>query len=164
MKTIPLTQGKFAIVDDEDFDRLNQHKWYAMRKEHAYYVARKHAGKKVYIHHEIIEVPKGMYADHINGNGLDNRKCNLRACTGTQNNANATMRKGGTSKYKGVSFNRAKKRWQVQISFNYKRTNLGYFDEEVDAAMAYDAKAVELFGEFAKPNFPRHAGRLLRKC
>lgn len=158
MKGIPLSQGKLTIVNDEDFERLNRHKWYAHKIGNTYYVERMtpiQNGKRrlVYMHQEILRLPKGVKADHINGCGLDNRKQNLRIATTAENQYNQRLRLSCVSKYKGVSLHRCKK-WQAQIGFNNKRIYLGLFGNEVEAAKAYDLKAKKLFGEFAWLNFP----------
>jgi hypothetical protein len=149
MKNIPLTQRKFAIVDDEDYEWLVQWKWlytsggYAARRT-----------KKIYMHREIMHTPSGMYTDHINGNKLDNRKCNLRICTNTENTRNQKMHKNNNSGYKGISWSQRNKKWGVSVWEENKHNWLGYFSSPVEAAKVYDKKAAELFGEFAKLNFP----------
>jgi len=151
---ITLTQGKFAIVDAEDYDRLNQDKWYAGKCKNTYYAGRVEGGKTIKMHREIMRAPKGALVDHINHNGLDNRKSNLRLCTNAQNCYNQQACATGTSKYKGVSWHKSRSKWSARIRCDRKFYNLGEFDNEMEAAMAYDDKAVELFGEFAWPNFP----------
>ena len=106
------------------------------------------------MHRLILNAPKGLVVDHINGNGLDNRKANLRLCTPAQNACNVRPRPGETSKYKGVAFIKRERRWQVRISFRNKRKWIGYFDTEIDAARAYDQAARRLHKEFASLNFP----------
>ena len=98
--------------------------------------------------------PKGMATDHINGDGLDNRKQNLRICTHAENLRNRRLGKNNTSGYKGVSWHKLHKLWYAHISHNKKLMSLGYFKDKEEAAKAYDRKAIELFGEFAKLNFP----------
>ncbi|MBA7605706.1 hypothetical protein ES703_12840 [subsurface metagenome] len=151
---IALTQGKFAIVDAEDYGRLNQDKWYAGKCKNTYYAGRVEGGKTIKMHREIMRAPKGVLVDHINHNGLDNRKSNLRLCTNAQNCYNQQACATGTSKYKGVSWHKSRSKWSARIRCDRKLYNLGEFDNEMEAAMAYDDKAVELFGEFAYPNFP----------
>jgi hypothetical protein len=151
---IPLTQGKFAIVDAEDYDRLNQDKWYAGKCKNTYYAGRVEGGKTIKMHREIMHAPKGVLVDHINHNGLDNRKRNLRLCTHAQNCYNQQASATGTSKYKGVSWHKSNSKWSARIRCDRKFYNLGEFDNQMEAAMAYDDKAVELFGEFACLNFP----------
>lgn len=107
------------------------------------------------MHREIMDVPKHLVCDHINHNGLDNRKNNLRTCTRQQNTHNQKPRKKGTSKYKGVDWNKRQKKWRARIYYRGKCHYLGYFNNEIDAALTYDKKAKELFGEFACLNFSK---------
>lgn len=106
--------------------------------------------KTVYMHREIMGTPKGMDTDHIDRNGLDNRKCNLRICTRSQNNHNRQPRTDCDSRYKGVA--KQRKRWMAHIQYNGRSIFLGEYDTEIEAAKAYDKKAKEFFGEFARPN------------
>jgi len=106
------------------------------------------------MHRVIMRAPKGVMCDHRNYNGLDNRKSNLRLCTSAQNQYNKRPKKGCASRYKGVVLRKDCKRWRARIGFKRKRIHIGDFDDQMDAAMAYDDKAVELFGEFAYLNFP----------
>lgn len=147
-REIPLTQNKVALVDDEDYEWLIQRKWlfdgrYASRK----------SGIKIYMHRLIMSAPKHLTVDHRNGNCLDNRRSNLRLATYSRNSANAKKRQG-SSIYKGVTFYKRYSKWRAQICFEYKGISIGYFETEEEAARAYDAKAKELFGEFAYLNFP----------
>jgi hypothetical protein len=151
---IPLTQGKFAIVDAEDFDWLNQYQWYACKCKSTYYAARVERGKTIRMHREIMRAPKGVLVDHINHTGLDNRKSNLRLCTNAQNCYNQRPSARGTSRYKGVSWHKCSRKWSARVRCDGKFNNLGDYKDEMAAAMAYDDKAVELFGEFAYLNFP----------
>jgi len=115
-------------------------------------------GKNVYLHRFVMSNILGRplksteRVDHINGNGLDNRRCNLRLCEHKQNMANQGSRKNTSSKYKGVTFYKRDQKWQAKISPNGKTIHLGYFDSEIEAAKAYNRKAVEVFGEFARLN------------
>lgn len=155
-KRIPLTQGKFAIVDDEDFDWLNQWKWYAARRGKVYYAVRgiRIKGKRhgIQMHRLILEPPLGLEPDHINNDGLDNRRANLRLCTRSQNRANSRKQPNCSSRYKGVSWNKRGRHWTAYITTNYKRRHLGCFDDEEQAAAIYNAAAKAEFKEFAKPN------------
>jgi hypothetical protein len=160
MKTIPLTQGKFAIVDDEDYEELSKHKWFANR-DHKYdrwYATRSvwdkntHKCKSSQMHRVIMKTPVGMHTDHINHDGLDNRKCNLRICSNSQNQCNR-LDVRGTSKYKGVHWSTGNRRWIAQIVNNGKKEYIGGFLNEIFAANAYDQKAKEVFGEYACLNF-----------
>lgn len=161
VRDIPLTQGKFAIVDAEDYDRLSQYKWYAAKNRETYYAQRGSNGTIISMHREIMRAPKGVICDHKNHNGLDNCKSNLRLCTSAQNQYNKTAKKGCSSRYKGVILRRDYKRWRAQIGFNYERIHLGNFPDQIKAGSAYDDKAADLFGEFAYLNFPER--REIRK-
>jgi hypothetical protein len=164
MKKIKLTQDKWALVDDEDYDRLNEHKWYADKDGNdKFYVKRNgNKQKKIRMHREITNAPKGKVVDHINGNPLDNRKENLRVCSQQENCMNRRHRTDNKSGYKGVRYmkktkgmiNELSKPWMAQIKFNQKVIYLGMYKTKEEAARAYDQKAVELFGEFAQLNFP----------
>jgi hypothetical protein len=153
MKEIQLTKGKSVMVDDEDYEWLNQWKWHY----HNGYATRKPVSGRVFMHRSIMHTPKGMQTDHINGNKLDNQKSNLRVCTSQQNKLNKPKRLDNTSGYKGVTWRKDKNMWQSQIMFNGKRQYIGYFDDLEVSARAYDKKALELFGEFAWLNFPKEA-------
>ncbi len=152
---IPLSKGANAIVDIDETKSINSHKWWLRAtSKHLRYAARKENGKTIYMHREILNTPAGMHTDHINGDGLDNRKSNLRICTPTQNQHNSVKWANKSSKFKGVSFNKQTKKWEAYIRFNCKLIHLGRHKSEFVAAKAYDRKAVELFGEFANINFP----------
>jgi hypothetical protein len=159
MKRIPLTQGKYAIVDDGDYKWLSQWKWYAVKSYNTYYAVRAYSRscrKPIYMHKLILNPPDGFKSDHRNNNGLDNRRQNLRICTNSQNSQNKRAGQSGTSQYKGVYWHKQgkrKKRWVASIMTNYKPIHLGYFQNEIEAARAYDKEAKELFGEFAYTNF-----------
>jgi len=156
---IPLTQSAHAIVDNEDLELLDGYRWSLTARRQLRY-ARRYVGRKaVYMHREIMNAPAGMQIDHINGNGLDNRKVNLRLCNCSQNQRNARKRKKTTSRFKGVSWNN--NRWRARIYFNGEQITIGRFKSELEAAKAYDKKAVELFGEFANPNFPSQKTTLI---
>jgi hypothetical protein len=157
-RRIPLTQGKYAIVDPEDFERLNKHKWHAVKSANTFYVGRTiYAGKKhisIRMHRQILHPPDHLFVDHINHNGLDNRKANLRLATCAQNSYNRIyFRKSNSSKYTGVSWNKQEKKWAVVIGYNKKNKFIGYFKDEIQAAKAYDQAAKEYHGEFASLNF-----------
>lgn len=154
MKKISLTQGKFAIVDDDDYEQLSRWKWYALKRRETFYAVRKYKRKTmIFMHRQILQLTKGdsKETDHRNHCGLDNRKQNIRICSKSQNHQNQRPRKLGMSKYKGVVWH--KKKWQVQIGHRGKEIYLGRFDNEIEAAKAYDHKAKELFGEFVYTNF-----------
>lgn len=152
MKLIPLTQGKFALVDDEDYDFLMQWKW-------SYYGGYAHRGewqkntkkiKKIRMHRLIMQTPHHMQTDHIDGNGINNQKNNLRIVTHGQNMQNKNSHNGTQSRHKGVYPVREK--FRGMITPNKKRIHLGYFLSETEAAEAYNKAALEHFGEFARLN------------
>ena len=152
---IPLTKGKFAIVDVGDFAEINKHKWYTSQRGRFSYARRgdgiKHGNKTaIAMHREIMGHPKNMYIDHINHNGLDNRRANLRLATPKQNAWNNLPRKGNySSKYKGVSWHKRDRKWYAKIVIHGKAKHLGGFNDEKAAAAAYNSAAKKLFGEFA---------------
>lgn len=152
-KTIDLTKGFSTIVDDDDYDHLIRYSWFAKKNHKKYYAQRRFGLKHFQMHDEIMPPPKGFTVDHINCNSLDNRKCNLRYATQKQQCFNRGKTDHTSSIYKGVSFHIGKKKWTAQIKKDGKTICLGTFSNEVDAALAYDKKALELFGEYAKLNF-----------
>ena len=155
VRLIPLSYGKYTIVDAEDYERLSKYQWCAVKERRSWYAKTLDKdGKRLALHRLVLNAPKGLFVDHIDHNCLNNRRSNLRLCTQKQNNCNTLPRKGCSSKYKGVSFNKARKRFIAYIQHNKKRFHLGYFEDEIDAAKAYDKKAREFFGEFAYLNFP----------
>ncbi len=155
MKRIKLTKNKFAIVDDDMFDYLNQWRWHYAKVGYA--ARRKFPEKKIiYLHRFITDCPKGLEVDHINHNKLDNQKNNLRICTHRQNGDNTTLPKNNTSGYKGVTWNKQRNKWQASLEtrngLERHRKHLGLFDSKIDAAEAYNKRAIELFGEYANLN------------
>jgi DNA-dependent RNA polymerase auxiliary subunit epsilon len=156
MIEIPLSQGFVALIDDEDYELVSKYKWHITTGKRAIYVtASTWVNKKqvnIIMHRLIMNCPKGMEVDHINHEGLDNTRKNLRICTKSENQMNMNSNKNTTSKYKGIYWNKFSKSWLARIMLNQKSYNLGYFKCEEDAAIAYNKKAVEFFGEFAKLN------------
>ena len=155
MRQITLTKGLSAQVDDEDFDKLNRHKWRAWkgRTHSTFYAIRSESGGRVVLMHR--EIMLGVdRIDHQDGNGLNNQRSNLRSCSESQNQANRRKRSGCSSTFKGVTWDKQQKRWRAQITQQYKHKTLGTFSSEEEAARAYDAEARMVFGEFAKLNFP----------
>lgn len=153
---IQLSQGFSAEISAEDYDRVSKYKWYVTfsgNRKKRYAIGRISGRRMITMHRYILNVESSLQVDHIDGNGLNNTRENLRLATGTENQANGQKRPDTTSKFKGVSWDKRNKQWRADICKHYKRQHLGYFTNEVDAARAYDTKALELFGEFAKCNF-----------
>ncbi len=160
-RRIPMSGPKYAIVDPEDYERLKGYEWIVKKGKTSFYARRyvpRGKGKKetiVYLHQEIIQVPKGMMIDHKNHNAMDNRKANLRPATCSQNLCNRKKRSGSKyTKYKGVSWHKYNRKWAARIGIDKKEIYLGNFDNEIDAAKAYDEAARKYHGEFACLNFP----------
>lgn len=158
MKMIPLTREKFAQVDDEDYELLSQYKWSTATCGNMLYATRgTEIGykKKTYRMHTVIMNPeKGMIVDHIDHNGLNNQRSNLRVGTHSQNHYNSNIRSDNKSGYKGVHHHSQLNKWVVQIKVSKGKTkHIGTFDAVEDAARAYDDAAKQYYGEFAKLNF-----------
>lgn len=171
MKEVHLTQGKVALVDDEDFDRVaafrwqafligskgspEQQKWYACRR------VRLADGRRSnqLMHRFILDDCSAPHIDHANGNGLDNRRANLRPCTAKENNRNRVVQRA-SSRYKGVHWHCQGQKWCAQIRVDGKKKHLGLFASETQAATAYDDAAIYHFGDYARLNLPkRHSDR-----
>ncbi len=151
MKEIPLTQDKVALVDDEDFELINQHKWYAVQHGNTWYAYRKNRERKsVLMHRQIAQPAEGMSIDHRDGNGLRNCRANLRECTHKQNMQNRRKTAVGKAIYKGVAFKNSK--WQARIQAGGVYAVLGVFATPEEAARAYDMAARQKYGEFASLN------------
>jgi len=151
VKRIPLTNGFYAYVDAEDYEWLNQWHWRACSGG---YAGRTEKGRAIYMHREIMQPPKGKIVDHVNGNGYDNTRANLRNITWRENMHNKGKHAVTASIYKGVGRHKRSGKWFARIWCMGERMWLGYFTDEAEAARAYDRKAVEIFGEFARLNFP----------
>jgi hypothetical protein len=155
IRYIALTRARFAIVDAADYEWLSRYKWYAgSGSSGAAYACRTTRQRRlITMHRQIMEPPDGFVVDHIDGNKFNNCRGNLRICTQAQNVCNARGQ-NASSKYKGVRHLRGRRKWDVQIGFQGRRQHIGSFDDEIEAALAYDLKAVALFGPFAYLNFP----------
>lgn len=152
MKKIPLTRGKYALVDDEDYPMLSKYKWcadskgYAVRRE-------KGTNRTVSMHRQLAAPPKGMEVDHKNGNKSDNQRENLRVCTRAQNARNCKS-PGGSSRFRGVSWNRSLVLWDSYIHYKNKKLHIEWCRSEEDAAVYHDVAAQLFHGPFARLNFP----------
>lgn len=155
MREIPLTRGRVALVDDDDYTSLSIFKWHYQTRG---YAARSFGsrGNQVFlwIHRIVVNAPPGMQVDHVDGNRLNNQKSNLRVCTGLENRLHVrNCRRGKTSRFKGVHWNSHLSKWTAQITAFQTNRYLGVFFYEEDAARAYDVAAILAFGVFANPNF-----------
>lgn len=164
MRKIPITKGYVAIVDDDDFEMINIHKWNAelsKRKDGTILTvyAKRWGGtvdgkeRKIFMHRVICNVANHLFVDHIDGNGLNNSKANLRICTASQNQRNKFPSKNGkTSIFKGVYWHIQSKRWVSRIKASGVSIYLGCYRDEIEAALAYNNAAKLLHGEFARLN------------
>ena len=156
--------GYRVLIDEEDYNLIKEYKWTVN--------APKKANEKYYVqydfyengvHHAILmhrlimgcRYGDKLFVDHINGNTLDNRKCNLRVCDIAENTRNQQKHKDSNNPYKGIKYSKRDKLWCARIQFNKKRIYIGYSKDPIEAAKAYDRKAIELHGEFAYTNFPK---------
>jgi hypothetical protein len=158
-KAIPLTRDKFAIVDEADYGWLNQWKWcyayggYVGRSQYLGGGRENAVTKTILMHRLIMNAPLFLHVDHVNRNTLDNRRENMRLVTNSQNMMNRIANVNfASSQYKGVSWHKTKQKWGVVIVKDKIRYNLGHFDDESKAALAYNAAAIKLFGPYARLN------------
>jgi hypothetical protein len=154
VRYIALTRGKFAIVDAEDYDRLAKHKWTAYYTCGKWYAGGNDHGKCILMHREIMKAPKGKVVDHIDGNGLNNCKSNLRLCTYSQNNIYRRPR-GESSRFKCVYRDTKRNLWKSTPAYGGRSIHNGRYETEIEAARASDYMNIQLHGEFAYLNFPQ---------
>ena len=158
-RLIPLTRGKFAMVDVADYEELSRYKWHAIKAGGNFYACRKEGDKSILMHRQIMQAPQGRVVDHWNHEGLDNHRHNLRNCTQQQNVCNSRPQ-GPESGFKGVTRHRDK--WAARIKHRGKQYYLGCYDDPLQAALIRDRKARELAGEYAWLNRPDAiTGRIL---
>ena len=151
-KQIQLSKGKIAIVDDDVFSTASKIKWNAHKgHKNKWYAVTKIQGKSIFLHNFVMLPPKGFVVDHINGDGLDNRRENLRIASYSQNSANRGTDIDNKSGYKGVI--KIKNKWAAKLNYKRKTIYIGSFDTAELAARAYDEKAREIWGEFSQTNF-----------
>jgi hypothetical protein len=142
-KEIPLTQGKVALIDDEDYEKISKFRWYAYQDGRTMYaISHPHRNEKILMHRLILNPSKGLVTDHIDGNGLNNQRGNLRAVTNRANLQNRHCPK--SSRFPGVCWDKYNHRWIAAIYFNGKKKNLGSFTNEIDAANAYQKECLSL--------------------
>lgn len=156
-------KDKVCLIDVDDFHLINKHTWNVTKKGHSFYICSDYKGKRIYLHRLILKPNPNELVDHINRNGLDNRKRNLRICSKSTNAMNSKKQatrnnKICSSKYKGVSWNKRDKYFEAYINVNKKRIRLGYYKNELEAAKAYDAAAKLYHKQFARLNFEDNNG------
>jgi hypothetical protein len=152
MKLIKLSNGKNVKVDDEDYASLSKYKWHYSGGYAVRWIKKGTVGD-ILMHREIISTPKGAETDHIDHDGLNNCKNNLRICNNHENQANANLRSDNTSGFKGVNFKKSSNKWQANIRNMGIKIFIGLYLTSEEAALAYDKKAKVLFGSFANINF-----------
>lgn len=151
---IPLSKGKFALVDEADFELVSKFTWTAFVRPRVSYAMRRDENRRaIFLHRLIMGAPEGTQVDHEDFDGLNCRRYNLRLCTNTQNQRH--MRKWSSptsSRFKGVSWDKKNKKWEVKIRVNRQTIHLGRFLSEEDAAQKYNGAAESMFGDFAHLN------------
>jgi hypothetical protein len=157
-RLIPLTKGKFAKVSPRDYPVMMKYKWCARRTPQTFYASfyRNKNGRQkiVSMHNLIMTPPAGFIVDHIDGDGLNNCRPNLRLATPAQNSRNTRAKVNGISKYKGVCPEKRRKCWRATLTVDGKQIHVGQFKSEIEAAKAYDVAAKKYHGKFARLNFP----------
>lgn len=154
--TIPLSGGHSVIVDDADYPRLAKFKWYAVRKKLKIYGARMCSDRVRYLHRDVVNALPGLEVEHIVGNGLDNRKANLRTVPHALSNRRVGQKRGKTSCYRETFYNSLRERWEARVICAGKRHYVGAFNTEEEAARARDVVATRLLGPEARLNFPEN--------
>src|SRR5260221_646315 len=161
MDRMQLPGGHVTLIDEEDRELVAGFRWRILKLKTLRYVHAWRGSQHFYLHRLILGAPSSLQVDHINGDGLDNRRSNLRLATRSQNLANRGSehrKKGKTSRFKGVYFVKRDGNWGATIHVNRKTRALGQFAKEEDAAAAYDLAALEIWGSFAKTNAMLHLG------
>lgn len=158
MKEIQLTQGKVAVIDDEDFEQVSMYHWRATRVKNRFYAARYIKPEKgkyriELLHRFIMKALPGQQVDHIDGDGLNCTRLNMRFATNVQNQHNRGKHRDNTSGYKGVNWMKGRQRWRARIMVNRREIHIGLFYTAIEAAIAYDEAALKYHGAFARLNF-----------
>lgn len=162
-RRIPLSDGRFALVDDADHPWLSGFRWHCQNTPSGHKYAYRYAkpneghpkGKRLLMHRELLgltRAPRTVHVDHANDDTLDNRRANIRACNAALNQAASRIGRAGTSRYRGVYWDESRGKWRASVRCNGRTYHLGRFATEREAAGAYDGAARELFGEFARLN------------
>jgi hypothetical protein len=151
VRQISLGAGQYAYVDAADYEQLRRYRWSRCGSG---YAGRREKGRLIFMHRQIMQTPKGRVVDHIDGNRTNNCRANMRNCTDMQNRRNQAKRIGCVCRFKGVYYRKRAGKYFSSVMFNGKVVWLGYFDDDAQAARAYDRKVAELFGEYAWLNFP----------
>lgn len=149
MASIEIAPGQSVLIDDDQYEEIAAHRWRAQKGKHTHYAA---MNGGVLMHRLIMRATKGDIVDHVNGDGLDNRKENLRLCSNAENMMNARKIAGRSSRFKGVSWNKDRSQWYSTIEKDGKRKFLGGYKDEAVAAKQYDNAALRMFGSYAKTN------------
>jgi hypothetical protein len=153
VKEIPLSQGKVAVIDDKDFEKVSKYNWcYSSTIGYAVSTTKEHGGRAILMHRYILDAPSGKVTDHINRDKLDNRRSNLRLCSSAENKCNMGVRSHNKSGYKGVYWMPNRGKYQVTIRHKKTPMYLGLFDCKHEAARMYNFWAKDLFGEYASLN------------
>jgi len=145
---LKLNSNHIILVDKDIYKLIKNDTWF-YGVGGSYIGKNLGGGKQILLHRFIMNTPKGLHTDHINGNHLDNRRKNLRICTAAQNQFNSRKHKIQTSRFKGVSWYKRDKCWRAYININRRQIHLGYFSNEIDAAKKYNKKAIEIYKEYA---------------
>jgi hypothetical protein len=149
---IPLTKGMFATIDRADADRVAGRRWSATKSTKKWYARTSDGHSWHYLHRFLLNAPDGVEVDHADNDGLNCRRSNIREASSSQNKCNRTAQPNNTSGFKGVIWDKARKKWRAEIQFQGKSHHLGRFDTAEDAALAYDTKSRELHGDFSRTN------------
>lgn len=168
MKFIPLTQGKTALIDDEDFELVSEYKWYPLSTSAGLvyangYLLRNGHRSVVLMHRLLMNAQPGQGIDHRNRNGLDNRRFNLRFATRSQNAINRISKRKASSRFKGVHWHKSNRKWVARVRYGKQEFHIGYFREEKAAALAYDAAVLKICPDYARLNFPQLSFLGIRK-